>query len=104
MLQGEEGSMAITLRNKRTEDAIRRIGQDTGEGPSAVIARLARTEEERLRQEKEAQTAERLARIRAFTATLPKLTDEQRAAAWKDMDEMFDYLYEDEKDERDPEQ
>ena len=32
------------------------------------------------------------------------VTDEQRAAAWKDMDEMFDYLYEDEKDERDPEQ
>ena len=32
--------MAITLRNEKVEDQIRAIGKRTGEGPSAVIARL----------------------------------------------------------------
>ncbi len=31
--------MAITIRNKRIEDMIREIGRNTGEGPSAVVAR-----------------------------------------------------------------
>jgi hypothetical protein len=90
--------MAITLRNKKVEEAIRSIGRRTGEGPSAVIARLAEAEEARLAAEKQRTYEERLARMRAFTATLPEFTDEDRAAARKDMDEMFDYLYDD-KDE-----
>ena len=36
--------MAITIRNKKTEDLIRKIGRRTGEGPSAVIARLVKAE------------------------------------------------------------
>lgn len=36
--------MAITIRNKTTEELIRKIGRRTGEGPSAVILRLARAE------------------------------------------------------------
>lgn len=34
--------MAITIRNKMTED--RRIGRRTGEGPDAVVLRLVRAE------------------------------------------------------------
>lgn len=36
--------MAITIRNKTTEELIRRIGRRTGEGPSAVVARLVERE------------------------------------------------------------
>jgi hypothetical protein len=36
--------MAITIRNKETEELIRKIGRRTGEGPSAVVARLVKAE------------------------------------------------------------
>jgi hypothetical protein len=36
--------MAITIRNKTTEELIRRISSRTGEGPSALIHRLALAE------------------------------------------------------------
>jgi hypothetical protein len=36
--------MAITIRNKTTEELIRKIGRRTGEGPSAVIRRLVERE------------------------------------------------------------
>ena len=36
--------MAITIRNQKTEELIRKIGRRTGEGPSAVIRRLAERE------------------------------------------------------------
>ena len=91
------GSMAITIRNKKTEEAIRRLGQRRGEGPSAVIARLAEAEEQREAEERKRTAEERLARLRAFRATLPKFTEEEKRAAWEEADRMFDYLYEDEK-------
>lgn len=34
--------MAITIRNTEIESMIREIGRQTGEGPSAVIARAVR--------------------------------------------------------------
>jgi hypothetical protein len=34
--------------------------------------------------------------MRAFRATLPKFTDEEREAARRDLQEMHDYLYQDE--------
>lgn len=89
-------SMAITLRNKKVEDQIRALGRETGEGPSAVIARAIAAETERARAEKERTVAERLARMRAFRATLPKLSEEEKKAVWEEADRMFDYLYEDE--------
>jgi hypothetical protein len=92
--------MAITIRNKKTEEAIRRLGQRRGEGPSAVIARLAEAEEKREAEERKRTAEERLARMRAFTATLPVPTEEERKAMWEEADRMFDYLYEDEKDEK----
>jgi hypothetical protein len=91
--------MAITIRNKKTEEIIRRLGQRRGEGPSAVIARLATAEEKREAEGREREKQERLARIRAFTATLPVPTEEERKAVWEEADRMFDYLYEDEKPE-----
>lgn len=36
--------MAITIRNRTTEELIRKIGRRTGEGPSAVISRLVARE------------------------------------------------------------
>ena len=36
--------MAITIRNQRTEELIRKIGRRTGEGPSAVVRRLVERE------------------------------------------------------------
>ncbi|HEX8167230.1 MAG TPA: hypothetical protein VF601_15785 [Beijerinckiaceae bacterium] len=92
--------MAITIRNKKTEETIRRLGQQRGEGPSAVIARLAEAEEKREAKAREREKQERLARIRAFTATLPVPTEEERKAMWEEADRMFDYLYEDEQDEK----
>jgi hypothetical protein len=88
--------MAITLRNKKIEETIRRLGRPHGEGPSAVIARLALAEDKRVAEENDRGRQERLARMRAFRATLPKFTDEEREAARRDLQEMHDYLYQDE--------
>ncbi len=88
--------MAITLRNKAVEEQIRKIGQHTGEGPSAVIARVVAAEAERLTAPDEAEVQRRLARMREFRASLPKFSDEEKKAAWEDLRTMHDYLYEDE--------
>lgn len=82
--------MAITLRNKRIEDKIREIGRRTGEGPSAVIARVVAAEDARSGQSGEEAAARRLADMRAFVAALPKPTDEERAAVQQAMDDMYD--------------
>jgi hypothetical protein len=36
--------VAITIRNQKTEELIRKIGRRTGEGPSAVVRRLVERE------------------------------------------------------------
>lgn len=88
--------MAITLRNKRLEHEIRDIGRHTGEGPSAVIASAVDAYRERIDADRRREYEERLARIRAFTATLPVATEEESEAIREEMDRMYDYLYEDE--------
>ena len=82
--------MAITLRNKFVEKQIRTIGQQTGEGPSAVIARVIGAETERLKAEADRRKEERLARINAFLETLPVPTDEERKAVWETLDDLYD--------------
>jgi hypothetical protein len=82
--------MAITLRNKRVEDQIRMIGGETGEGPSAVIARAVQAEVDRLAAEKERRVQERLARMDAFLDSLPIPSDAERKAIWKELDDMYD--------------
>jgi hypothetical protein len=82
--------MAITLRNKKLEEQIRALGRESGEGPSAVIARAIAAESERARAEKERTVAERLARMRAYRATLPKFTEEEKNAVWEALDDLYD--------------
>jgi hypothetical protein len=67
--------MAITLRNKKVEERIRAIGRRTGEGPSAVIARLVEA---------------RYQRMRAFLDSLPEPTEEERRGVQEAMDDMYD--------------
>jgi hypothetical protein len=84
--------MPITLRNKLVEEKIRRIGERTGEGPSAVIARAIAQEEARL----EAESEQKLADLQAIRASFPPMTAEERAAVHHEVEHMFDYLYDDE--------
>jgi hypothetical protein len=86
----EEASMPITLRNKAIEDRIREIGKRTGEGPSAVIARAIGEVEERLKAEDEALREKRIAAMERLRAMLPKLTDEDRRAIDRAMDDLYD--------------
>lgn len=90
MLPERTGSMAITLRNKKVEEDIREIGRQTGEGPSAVIARAVAAERERLDAERKQRKEERLKRIDAFIATLPVFTDEERKAMWDTLEDLYD--------------
>jgi hypothetical protein len=82
--------MPITLRNKAIEDRIREIGKRTGEGPSAVIARAMGEVEERLKAEDEALREKRIAAMERLRAMLPKLTDEDRRAIDRAMDDLYD--------------
>jgi hypothetical protein len=82
--------MAITLRNKVLEAKIRDIGRQTGEGPSAVIARAIASEEERMREKERALAARRAKAIKRLRAMLPKLSRADKAAIEKAMDTMYD--------------
>jgi hypothetical protein len=82
--------MPITLRNKAIEERIREIGKRTGEGPSAVIARAIGEVEERLKAEDEALREKRIAAMERLRAMLPKLTDEDRRAIDRAMDDLYD--------------
>ena len=88
--------MAITLRNKPVEEMIRRIGAQTGEGPSAVIARVIATETERLEAVRQKAAEEKLARLQAIRAEFGTFTNEDRKGVCEELERMHDYLYEDE--------
>jgi hypothetical protein len=87
--------MAITLRNKPVEEMIRRIGAQTGEGPSAVIARVIVKETERLEAERKAAAAEKLAKLQAIRAQFPPFTDDERKEAWALLDRINEEMFED---------
>lgn len=82
--------MAVTLRNKVVEAQIRGIGKTTGEGPSALIARLVANEEARLEAEHQEGVKRRLEAFDRMIAKLPVLTDEQKAEMDQIMDDMYD--------------
>jgi hypothetical protein len=86
----KEVLVPITLRNKAVEERIRAIGKRTGEGPSAVIARLSTQEEERLKAAEEAQKEKRVAAMKRLREMLPKLTDEDRRAINQAMEDLYD--------------
>lgn len=82
--------MAITLRNKRIEDKIRAIGRRTGEGPSAVIARVVAAEDQRFKEADGEEEVARLAKMLAFLDTIPMPTEEERRAVQQAIEEMYD--------------
>ena len=84
--------MAITIRNKRTEAMIRAIGERTGEGPSALLHRLATEALEReATQEAQAQKT-RLEAWDALDEAFPPPSEEEKAEMRKVMQTMYDYL------------
>jgi hypothetical protein len=98
-----EAAMAITIRNKELEAAIREIGRETGEGPSAIIARGIRAiRPERTEETQEERIARRRAAMEKLMADFPPPAE---PIPWseieREMDAMFDYLYKDtEEDEK----
>jgi hypothetical protein len=88
--------MAITIRNKETEELIRRIGRRTGEGPSAVIRRLAENENARGGSVPPEEVARRM---RVFEELREKYPPPEEKMTWaeveREMDAIFDYLEED---------
>ncbi|MDP3895067.1 MAG: type II toxin-antitoxin system VapB family antitoxin [Mesorhizobium sp.] len=89
--------MAITIRNKETEELIRKIGRRTGEGPSAVVRRLAENENAKRPETptpfgkvSEAEVQRRMARLgelrRKYPPPDPKLT-------WAEVEEEVSSLY-----------
>jgi hypothetical protein len=84
--------MAITIRNKRTEAMIRKMGERTGEGPSALLNRLldAELEREAVRTNQEQET--RLASSDTLDEAFPPPSEEEKAEMRKVMETMYDYL------------
>ncbi len=84
--------MAITIRNKTTEELIRAIGRRTGEGPSAIIMRLVTAEASGRNVQKvpEEEVKRRLAMFeelsKKYPPTGPKMFWE---AVEKEMDSIF---------------
>ena len=90
--------MAITIRNKTTEELIRKIGRRTGEGPSAVVRRLA--EREVAQPAGDTVSPEEVARrMKAFEELRRKYPPPDPRPTWeeveREMDALFDYLDED---------
>ena len=90
--------MAITIRNKETEANIRVIGKRRGEGPSAVVARLAKEE---LQREGQVTQSEYERRMAAWDEVMALAPPRDPNFTWEDvereMDSLFDYMEEDEK-------
>ncbi len=82
--------MAITLRNKAVEEKIRAIGRRTGEGSSAVIARLVDAEQPETGRVSEEEAARRMAWWRGHIGDRPPPTGEQLAASKRIEDGMYD--------------
>jgi hypothetical protein len=82
--------MAITIRNNIVEARVRKIGAETGEGPSALIARLIEDEDRRLSEVQKFELARRRHAMRELLATLPQLSDAQKAAMDQVQEQMFD--------------
>ncbi len=82
--------MAITIRNTETEQIIRQIGRETGEGASALINRWARAARDNMEREKQERLKQRREAVEAWLASLPRYSDEDRAEMHKIMDDMYD--------------
>ena len=83
--------MAVTIRNKQTEAEIREVGRETGEGPSALIARLVSDEKKRLTEVEKLELARRRHVMRELLAMLPDLTEGQKVFVRAVKREMVKY-------------
>lgn len=84
--------MAITIRNKRTEAIIREIGQRTGEGPSALLHRLAKAELERNATRESQEQRTRLESWDTLDEAFPPPSEDEKTEMRKTMETLFDYL------------
>lgn len=86
--------MAITIRNKATEELIRKIGRRTGEGPSAVVRRLAEREAG-IRQDEEAvlpEVVERRMRELEESRLRHTYPDDPKLS-WAEIEEEMDSIF-----------
>jgi hypothetical protein len=85
--------MAITIRNKRIEAGIRRLGRLRSEGPSAVVGRLVQKELATLGHDDESEN-ERVARrrraMKEWLASLPPISEGDRREIDRTMQDMYD--------------
>lgn len=84
--------MAITIRNKTTEELIRKIGRRTGEGPSAIVTRLVKAEFAG-RNGRKVPEEEVRRRMEEFEALARKFPPPHPAVAWEEMERDVDALY-----------
>jgi hypothetical protein len=93
----EIGPMAITIRNKTTEELIRKIGRRTGEGPSAVVRRLVEREASNQNDQKVPEE-EVQRRLRFMHELREKYPPPDPKPSWediqRDIDALYDYLNE----------
>jgi hypothetical protein len=85
-------AMAITIRNKTTEELIRAIGRRTGEGPSAVIRRLAAAEASG-QNEKKVPEAEVKRRLAVFEELRKRYPPPDPKPTWEEVQKEIDSLY-----------
>ena len=91
--------MAITIRNQKTEELIRKIGRRTGEGPSAVVRRLAEREAKgEDEQDVPAQEVQR--RIALFDELRKKYPDTGPKMSWAEIEEEMDSIFGDDLEPR----
>lgn len=83
--------MAITIRNKATEEMIRKIGRRTGEGPSAVIRRLV--ERETAGEEGAVPEEEVRRRVAVFEELARKYPPPDPKPTWEEIERETDALY-----------
>lgn len=86
------GPVAITIRNKETEELIRRIGRRTGEEPDAVMLRLVKAEDT----SRQASTVppEEVAKRREFFEQLrKKYPPPEDQMTWAEVEEEMDSIF-----------
>ena len=84
--------MAITIRNKETEELIRKIGRRTGEGPSAVVARLVKQEASG-RNEQKVPEEEVRRRMAVFEELRKKYPNTGPEMTWAEIEEEMDSIF-----------
>lgn len=84
--------MAITIRNKATEELIRQIGRRTGEEPSAIIERLVAQEAGPTRDQKvpEEEVRRRMQRFEELRRQFPTPAN---PPTWAEIVEEMDSIF-----------